>query len=219
MSNYYNNDGPFNTGNNRNNANANQAEVVGNNVNNWNNDAFDNDDFDSDQLDEDDSYSWVSGTDNQDVNFGVNVNCSTGRGSINIHWRDWHANNANSSDPYRPSQLVAYQGLLNKKMSNDKSSARQLESLVDLCSKYVATNVPFEMVECFEQPVPEDLQLKIIRSSFPDKIENIRLYSCLANGNADQYERGELLYHNKCVKKVMQIGFHLSAQVNQTDFE
>ena len=79
---------------------------------------------------------------------------------------------------------------------------RHLDSLVDLCSRYVAAHVPFELLECFEQPVPEDLQLKIIRASFPDKIENIRLYSCLANGNADQYERGELLYHNKCVKKV-----------------
>jgi len=79
--------------------------------------------------------------------------------------------------------------------------------------RYVASHVPFELVECFEQPVPEDLQLKITRASFPDHVENIRLYSCLANGSVDEYLRGEQLYQNKCVRKVMQIGFHLSAQV------
>ncbi len=96
----------------------------------------------------------------------------------------------------------------------NKSLTTVIPSLVDLCAKYVAANLPFELVESFEQPVPEDLQLKITFASFPDNIENIRLYSCLANGTVDEYLRGEQLYQNKCVKKIMQIGFHLNAQVS-----
>ena len=198
-----------------------------NNANNnlWENDAFDNDEFDSDQLDEDESYSWASGiTDNQDVcpNFGVGVNCAAGRGSISVNWRDWRSTNINDFI-IRPNQFSdSLPGLINNSnrlrgnSTNEQSQVKStsgIPSLVDICSKYVAANVPFELVECFEQPVPEDLQLKITLLSFPEHIENIRLYSTLANGSVDDYLRGEQLYHNRCVKKVMQIGFHLSAQV------
>jgi len=92
--------------------------------------------------------------------------------------------------------------------------AKTIDRLVDLCTKFIATNLPFEAVESFHQPVPEYLQLKITQASFPDSIENIRLYSCLANGNVDEYIKGEQLYLSKCVRKVIQIGFHLSAQIS-----
>lgn len=39
------------------------------------------------------------------------------------------------------------------------------------------------------------------------------MYSCLANGSADEFQRGEHIYRNKCVKDPLQIGFHLSATV------
>lgn len=192
----------------------------------WENEPFDNDEFDSDQLDEDESYSWASGiTDNQDVcpNFGVGVNCAAGRGSISVNWRDWRSTNINDFI-IRPNQfsdslpgLISNSNRLRGNSTNEQSqvkgSSGGIASLVDICSKYVAANVPFELVECYEQPVPEDLQLKITLQSFPDHIENIRLYSTLANGSVDDYLRGEQLYKNRCVKKVMQIGFHLSAQV------
>lgn len=166
--------------------------------------------------------------------FGVNVNCTTGRGSINVNWRDWRSTNINEFI-LRTNQFTNSQAFPNLNLSSGSNrvttSAKALiqshlaksglqlgqnqtiPSLVNLCARYVAANVPFELIECFEQPVPEDLQLKITMSSFPDHIENIRLYSCLANGSVDEYLRGEQLYHNRCVKKVMQIGFHLSAQV------
>lgn len=101
--------------------------------------------------------------------------------------------------------------------------------LVDLCARYVAANIPFERVHSFgrrddtankmfeaapmQHSVPEDLQLKITAESFPSTIENVRLYSCLANGNIDEYVRGEQLYQTGCVRKCIQIGFHLSAQI------
>lgn len=40
-----------------------------------------------------------------------------------------------------------------------------------------------------------------------------RLYSCLANGNADEFQKGEHLVKNNCIVDIMQIGFHLSATV------
>ena len=187
----------------------------------WDNDVLENDDFDSDQLDEDESYSWASGiTDNQDgiqgnggnnnptglngVSNGIN---SCGNSSA-ANWRDWRSNiiNTNNQGFLKPS-LSALNA--SKLLSN----ASDIPKLVDLCAKYVATHVPFELVESYRLPVPEDLQLKITFASFPDSIENIRLYSCLANGHVDEYLRGEQLYNNRCVRKIIQIGFHLSAQV------
>jgi len=208
-----------------------------------NNNNLENDDFDSDQLDEDESYSWASGiTDNQDLaqNGGSTlIGCSGGSGgtggcsSSAANWRDWRSNNLSNND------LLVNMGVLNRignnfgmnvnssnfnnnnNFINGQTNSRPIInstnstilSLVDLCAKYIAANLPFELVESFRHPVPEDLQLKITYASFPDNIENIRLYSCLANGCVDEYLRGEQLYHNRCVRKIMQIGFHLSAQV------
>ncbi|KAK8732293.1 hypothetical protein OTU49_007009, partial [Cherax quadricarinatus] len=59
----------------------------------------------------------------------------------------------------------------------------------------------------------EQLQLLIAFWSFPENEEDIRLYSCLANGNADEFLRGENHYKHKSVHDPLQIGFHLSATV------
>lgn len=61
-------------------------------------------------------------------------------------------------------------------------------------------------MEHFYPPVPEQLQLRIAFWSFPDNEEDIRLYSCLANGSADEFVRGEHLYRAKTVKEPLQIG-------------
>lgn len=55
-------------------------------------------------------------------------------------------------------------------------------------------------------PVPEQLQLRIAFWSFPDNEEDIRLYSCLANGSADEFQRGEHLFRTRSVKDALQIG-------------
>ena len=47
------------------------------------------------------------------------------------------------------------------------------KSLVDICSRFVAHNFPFEFVEHREPPVAEELQLKIIHFSFPDNHETV----------------------------------------------
>jgi len=78
--------------------------------------------------------------------------------------------------------------------------------LVELTAKRVALDIPFEVVERFHQPVPENLQLRIAYWSFPDNEEDIRLYSCLANGNVDEFSKGQTLFENKSVENLLQIG-------------
>lgn len=86
-------------------------------------------------------------------------------------------------------------------------------SLTELSAKCVASHIPFELVEHVYPPVPEQLQLRIAFWSFPDSEDDIRLYSCLANGSADEFLRGENLFRDRTVKDPLQIGFHLSATV------
>lgn len=81
-----------------------------------------------------------------------------------------------------------------------------MPSLTELTAKCVASHIPFELVEHVNSPVPEQLQLRIAFWSFPDNEEDIRLYSCLANGSADEFTRGELQYRNRAVKDPLQIG-------------
>ncbi|KAJ8948389.1 hypothetical protein NQ314_008429 [Rhamnusium bicolor] len=93
---------------------------------------------------------------------------------------------------------------------------QHVPSLTELAARCVASHIPFELVEHVYPPVPEQLQLRIAFWSFPDNEEDIRLYSCLANGSADEFSRGENLHRNHMVKDPLQIGFHLSASVQQT---
>lgn len=78
--------------------------------------------------------------------------------------------------------------------------------LSEICSRAVAAHIAFEVVEQAWQPVPEPLQLRIAFWSFPDNEEDIRLYSCLANGSADEFQKGEHLYKARAVKDPLQIG-------------
>lgn len=79
-------------------------------------------------------------------------------------------------------------------------------SLLELSARCVASHIPFELVERVFPPMPEELQLRIAFWSFPDNEEDIRLYSCLANGSADEFARGESLYRSHSVKDPLQIG-------------
>ncbi|KAM3726124.1 Zinc finger SWIM domain-containing protein [Dirofilaria immitis] len=64
--------------------------------------------------------------------------------------------------------------------------------------------------------IPDKFFLGIVRWCFPESEEDVRLYSCLANGNADEFDRGEYLYQANAVHDVFQIGYHISAVVNAT---
>lgn len=81
-----------------------------------------------------------------------------------------------------------------------------MPTLSELAARCVASHIPFELVEHVYPPVPEQLQLQIAFWSFPDNEDDIRLYSCLANGSADEFQRGEHLFRDRAVKEALQIG-------------
>lgn len=85
-------------------------------------------------------------------------------------------------------------------------SEKSVCTLSELAAKCVASHIPFELVEHVYPPVPEQLQLQIAFWSFPDSEDDIRLYSCLANGSADEFQKGEHLFRDRAVKDVLQIG-------------
>uniref|UniRef100_A0A8B9SAG1 Zinc finger SWIM-type containing 8 n=1 Tax=Apteryx owenii TaxID=8824 RepID=A0A8B9SAG1_APTOW len=116
--------------------------------------------------------------------------------SLCQNWRGWRKQ---SAGPNSPTPCGGGDGLV--------------IPLVELSAKQVAFHIPFEVVEKVYPPVPEQLQLRIAFWSFPENEEDIRLYSCLANGSADEFQRGEQLFRVRAVKDPLQIGFHLSATV------
>ncbi|XP_033644058.1 zinc finger SWIM domain-containing protein 8-like [Asterias rubens] len=97
--------------------------------------------------------------------------------------------------------------------STQSSHSNEVIQLVELAAKTVALHFPFEVVERMYPPVPENLQLRIAFWSFPENEEDVRLYSCLANGSPDEYQKGEHMVKSKAVKDALQIGFHLSGTV------
>ncbi|XP_035518958.1 zinc finger SWIM domain-containing protein 8 [Morone saxatilis] len=110
--------------------------------------------------------------------------------SLCQNWRGWRKQSAGPNSP------------------TVKIKDGQVIPLVELSAKQVAFHIPFEVVEKVYPPVPEQLQLRIAYWSFPENEEDIRLYSCLANGSPDEFQRGEQLYRIRAVKDPLQIGFH-----------
>lgn len=90
--------------------------------------------------------------------------------------------------------------------STSSSSGPPQLNLVELSAKCVASHIPFELVERFHLPVPEELQVRIAFWSFPEYEEDIRLYSCLANGSAEEFTKGERLFKSDSVNDILQIG-------------
>ncbi|XP_026286597.1 zinc finger SWIM domain-containing protein 8 homolog isoform X2 [Frankliniella occidentalis] len=140
--------------------------------------------YDSDRFEEDSLCSWSSEPE-----------------SLCNNWRGW-------KKPTPPQATVHHYNSNAKKFYDDG-----VPSLTELCARTVASHIPFELVEHVYPPVPEQLQLRIAYWSFPDNEEDIRLYSCLANGSADEFQRGDQLYQKRAIKDPLQIGFHLSASV------
>lgn len=82
--------------------------------------------------------------------------------------------------------------------------------MVDFCAKVVAEHLPFQAVEEYQPPVPEQIQLKIAFWSFPQSEDNIQLYTCIAHGTLDEFHLAELILKWNNVKKVIQIGMFFS---------
>ncbi|CAF0912729.1 unnamed protein product [Didymodactylos carnosus] len=105
-------------------------------------------------------------------------------------------------------------------LSDSELSWQSVTDVDNLSAKTIARTIPFELVDRFiqssNQPVEESLQLKIAYWSFPEGVEDIRLYTCVANGSTDEFIKAETLHQSKCIRNVLQIGFHLSADILPT---
>ncbi|EDV22322.1 uncharacterized protein TRIADDRAFT_28605 [Trichoplax adhaerens] len=90
-------------------------------------------------------------------------------------------------------------------------------SLLDISARCVGEYVPFEMVERHFQPrIPEPVQKRIVYWSFPRSIDQVAIYSTLANddsGRCIPFQHGLELLEKDCVKNVLQIGFSLTGSV------
>ncbi|ESO11610.1 hypothetical protein HELRODRAFT_190028 [Helobdella robusta] len=158
---------------------------------------------DSDRFEDDSLCSWASEQD-----------------SLCNNWRGWRKASALGSTGIPNNSIFGYfnNSQLNNVGNSSKTSDGQLMSLAELSAKAVAYYIPFETVEKFYPPIPEQLQLRIAFWSFPENEDDIRLYSCLANGSSEEFSRGESHYKNKCLSGVLQIGFHLSGTVTANNF-
>ncbi|XP_050328320.1 zinc finger SWIM domain-containing protein 8 homolog, partial [Bactrocera neohumeralis] len=171
-----------------------QGAAAGAGAAEWNPEEIDRFSFDdSDRFEEDSLCSWSSEPE-----------------SLCNNWRGWKkpssfglTNPITASASSTPASIVA------RKSDTDGD----VSSLTELAARCVASYIPFELVEHVYPPVPEQLQLRIAFWSFPDNEEDIRLYSCLANSSADEFNRGDQLFKTRAVKDTLQIGFHLSATV------
>ena len=88
-------------------------------------------------------------------------------------------------------------------VAQDQTHQRDVPSLVDLSSRFVALNFPFAYIEHREPPVPEELQLKIISFAFPDNKQTVMKFVTFSREDASlrTVERS-----SRQVKELHQIG-------------
>lgn len=153
-------------------------------------------------------------------------------GSLNHRWRGW------TSRPYGLQQNDELLLNIDELQHSDKSvpcaqfenlrrsikpSSNEVPTLTQLTSQKVAQSFSFETIEELYANMrpgkhfPEGIMIEVLRHCFPDSIENIRLYSCLANGNSSQYSAGENIFLSGAVSDVFQIGYHISAVVKNSN--
>ncbi|XP_054985031.1 zinc finger SWIM domain-containing protein 4 [Sorex araneus] len=96
------------------------------------------------------------------------------------------------------------------------------EPLLDLCAKRVAESWAFEQVEERFLRVPEPVQKRIVFWSFPRSEREICMYSSLGCQAPDSehdarvpFTRGLQLLQSGAVDRVLQVGFHLSGNVQE----
>lgn len=105
----------------------------------------------------------------------------------------------------------------NRKNKGGKESTNVIthspESLLDICAKVVAENIPFQRVEERFDRIPEPVQGRIVYWSFPRNERDICMYSSFANYSKDNNENQKLPFHqgvklleNNAVDNVLQIG-------------
>jgi len=82
---------------------------------------------------------------------------------------------------------------------------QQTKSLVDICCKYLAVNFPFSYLQDRYPPIPDDLQLKVISSSFPDNEDQLKRYAEFSERHPD-FHYASKLCEKGSVTDLVQIG-------------
>ena len=102
---------------------------------------------------------------------------------------------------------------LSDKNGSKSGQCYKVESLLDICAKIVAENIPFQTVEQRFDRIPEPVQNRIVYWSFPRNERDICMYSSFANCVKDGAENQKLPFHqgvrlleNGAVDNVLQIG-------------
>lgn len=102
-----------------------------------------------------------------------------------------------------------------KCISKESKSVRKvkMESLLDICAKVVAENIPFQTIEQRFDRIPEPVQSRIVYWSFPRNERDICMYSSFAQCGKDNTDTQKLPFHQgvrllECgaVDNVLQIG-------------
>ena len=90
---------------------------------------------------------------------------------------------------------------------------RNPESMLDICAKVVAENIPFQRIEEQFDRIPEPVQSRIVFWSFPRNERDICMYSSFANYSKEGSENQKLPFHqgiklldSGAVENVLQIG-------------
>ena len=90
---------------------------------------------------------------------------------------------------------------------------RQTESLLDICAKIVAENIPFQEVEERFDRIPEPVQSRIVYWSFPRNERDICMYSSFATNTKESndaqklpFNQGIKLLDAGAVENALQIG-------------
>jgi hypothetical protein len=99
------------------------------------------------------------------------------------------------------------------KKDNPHSGTKSPESLLDICAKIVAENIPFQRVEQRFDRIPEPVQNRIVYWSFPRNERDICMYSSFTHPSKDNNDNQKLPFHQGVkllddggVNDVLQIG-------------
>ncbi|EFX76311.1 hypothetical protein DAPPUDRAFT_306274 [Daphnia pulex] len=103
---------------------------------------------------------------------------------------------------------------------SSSGSGRTPDTLLDICARIVAQQIPFQRIEERYDRIPEPVQRRVIFWSFPRNERDICMYSSLSRPSTNSVEyqnlpfhRGLKLLESGCVDSVLQVGFHLSGTV------
>ena len=109
---------------------------------------------------------------------------------------------------FQPEKLMKFAGKYTSTSGNNNP-----ETLLDICAKVVAENIPFQQVEERFDRIPEPVQGRIVYWSFPRNERDICMYSSFANFSKDNTENQKLPFHqgirlleSGAVDNVLQIG-------------